>query len=148
MKLSDAAKKLKEFTFSPNGSIINPNRPSTITIAGKTFSTKLRVQKQQQHILGTKDFNERTEREKAKNGLLPSAFYESVDVEALIRAHMGKGTIDINKQGVVSEYFSADENVGQVYLTQSNTYAPTARVCIRYSKEGWHAFPVREVTKK
>lgn len=146
--LSDAAKKLRPFTFSANGAIIKPNDPSTTIIAGKTFSTKMRAQKQQQHIWGSKEFIRRTDQAREKNIPLPSAFNESVDIESLVRAHMGKGTIDVNKQGVVSEYFCADENVGQVYMTQSNTYMPTARVCIRYSKEGWHAFPVKEVSKK
>ena len=145
VKLSDAAKKLKAFTFSPNGSIINPNNPSTITIAGKTFSMNFRTQKQQQHILGTKDFNERTEREKAKNGLLPSAFYQDVDIEELVRRYMGKGNIKISKTNVVSEYFSADREIGIVPQEDSGAYIPTTRVCIRYSKIGWHAFPVKEV---
>lgn len=146
--LGEAAKKLRPFTFSANGAIIKPNDPSTTIIAGKTFSTKMRAQKQQQHIWGSKEFIRRTDQAREKNIPLPSAFNESVDIESLVRTHMVKGTIDVNKQSVVSEYFCADENVGQVYMTQSNTYMPTTRVCIRYSKEGWHAFPVKEVTKK
>lgn len=149
MLLSDAAKKLKAFTVAENGAIIKPqNTFNRILVAGQAVNTKMRMQKQRQHIWNSKEFTRRTEQARTKNTSMPSAFYESVDIETLVLAHMGKGTPVIGVDGTVSEYFSAEEHIGMVYLTAAGTYAETSRVCIRYSKDGWHAFPVKEVTEK
>lgn len=144
--LSDAAKKLKAFTVSETGVIIRPQSTlDTILVAGRAVNTKMRVQKQRQHIWNSKEFLRRVAQAQATDDPLPSVFYENVDVDALVRAHMGKGEADIDRHGILSEFFDADEAVGQVYLIASGTYVPTIRVCIRYSKDGWHAFPVKEV---
>ncbi|HIS03524.1 MAG TPA: hypothetical protein IAA75_06430 [Candidatus Pullichristensenella avicola] len=68
--------------------------------------------------------------------MLPSAFYQDVDIEELVRRYMGKGNIKISKTNVVSEYFSADREIGIVPQEDSGAYIPTTRVCIRYSKIG------------
>ena len=142
--LSDAAKKLKAFTVSETGVIIKPqNTLDTILVAGRAVNTKMRAQKQRQHIWNSKEFIRRTEQARAQNQALPSAFYEEVDVEALVRAHMGKGVSLVRADGAMTEYFSAEQTIGWVYLRGSNTYEMTDRVCIRYSKDGWHAFPVK-----
>ena len=126
----------------------NPPQSDIIQVAGQTINPKMRVQKQKQHIRGSKEFARRTEQALARNDPLPSAFYEGVDIYGLVRPHIGNCEADIDRHGVVSEYFNASENVGEVYLITSGTYMPSTRVCIRHSKDGWHAFPVKEVQNK
>lgn len=119
-----------------------------IQVAGQTINTRIRAQKQQEHIWGSKAFIQRTEAAQASSKSLPSAFYQDVDVEKLVKANMGRGTSDINKQGVLSEFFDAGKNVGWTYLEDMGAYETTSRVCIRYSKNGWHAFPVKKLKER
>lgn len=123
----------------------NASKSGIIQVAGQTVNVKMRVQKQQEHVWNSAAFFKRTDAAKAKNGSLPSAFYENVDIEKLVKEHMGKGTAKKDLSGAVSEYFSAGKNIGWTYLCGSGAYEATSRVCIKYSKNGWHAFPVKEV---
>lgn len=116
----------------------------TITVAGQTVNARIRSQKQQEHIFGSKAFERRTKMAKTENKNLPSAFYEGIDVDKLVKTHLGTGTPSINKDGSIVEYFNLDEKVGLAWLPASQEYIPTSRVCVRYSKSGWHAFPVKE----
>ena len=104
----------------------------------------MRAQKQQEHIWGSKEFIRRIEQAKAANTTPPSAFKSDVDVETLVREHIGKGFVKRAKGGSFSEYFSAGYEIGQAYLRGIQAYEPTLRVCVKYSKNGWHAFPVEE----
>jgi hypothetical protein len=123
----------------------NPAENVIIQVAGQTVNTKMREQKQQEHIIGSKAFDRRTEAAITKGSGFPSGFMAGTDVQALVMAHMGKGTPDIGKSGAISEYFDADGVVGWTYERNTGTYVLTRRVCVRYSKTGWHAFPVEEV---
>lgn len=116
----------------------------TITVAGQTVNARIRSQKQQEHIFGSKAFERRTKMAKTENKNLPSAFYEGIDVDKLVKTHLGTGTPSINKDGSIVEYFNLDEKVGLAWIPASQEYIPTSRVCVRYSKSGWHAFPVKE----
>lgn len=119
-----------------------------IQVAGEAVNTRMKSQKQQEHIWGSKAFIQRTEAAQASGKSLPSAFYQDVDVEKLVKANMGKGEADKNRQGVLSEYFDTDKNIGWAYLSGLGAYETTSRVCIRYSKNGWHAFPVKAKEKE
>ncbi len=127
-----AAKPLKK---APQGAIM---------VAGKAVNTTMRAQKQQEHVWGSAAFIRRTEAAKAANKSLPSAFYQDVDIRRLVMEHMGKGMAKIDRGDALSEYFSAEKSVGWTYLEAIGAYETTSRVCIRYSKKGWHAFPVKE----
>lgn len=125
----------------------NARKSDTITIAGKTVNAQMRSQKQREHIFGSKEYEQRTERAKTTNKNLPSAFYEGTDVDKLVRTYLGSGRQIMNKDGSVVEYFSLKENVGFVWLPASQKYVPTSRVCVKYAKDGWHAFPVLDKEK-
>lgn len=122
-----------------------PPKDGIIQVGGQAVNSKMRWKKQRQHIKGTAEYERRVEQARKDDTPLPSAFNADVDVEALVQAHMGKGEIEISKQGVLSEYFNADGLIGWAYLPASSKYVETRRGCIRYSKNGWHAFPVKEV---
>ena len=107
----------------------------------------MREQKQQEHIFGTVAYNKRLERTKESNKPPQSAFYENVDALTLVSAHMGKGIPKVSSDGAISEYFNAEEKIGMTYSVEIQDYEGTRRVCIRYSKSGWHAFPVKEIKK-
>lgn len=119
-------------------------KSGTMTVGGKAVGTRMKAQKQQEHVWGAKEFIRRTEAAKAAGTNLPSAFYKDVDIEALVKAHIGKGTSVVGADGSVCEYFSAGKNVGWVYLRAAGAYQTTSRVCIKYSRKGWHAFPTFE----
>lgn len=120
------------------------NKPKNgiIQVAGQPVNVRMKAQKQREHIWGSAEFVRRTENAKAANKNLPSAFYQDLDVEELVKKHIGTGNADVNKSGTISEYFDAGKNIGWVYGPASGAYMTTSRVCIRYSKNGWHAFPV------
>lgn len=54
---------------------------------------------------------------------------------------------DLDRSGAIPEFFSAGKSIGWAYLPAEKTYKETSRVCIRYSKNGWHAFPAKEADK-
>lgn len=124
------------------GELKKPAKHGIIQVAGQPVNVRMKEQKQREHIWGTAEFNRRTEAAKAANKNLPSAFYQDVDIEVLVKKHIGAGVADVNKSGTISEYFDAGHNIGWVYGPASGAYMTTSRVCIRYSKNGWHAFPV------
>ena len=123
-----------------------PNANTAVLVAGRPVNTQMRAQKQQEHIIGSKAFDRRTEAAITKGSGFPSGFMAGTDVQALVMAHMGKGTPDIGKSGAISEYFDAASVIGWTYVRDAGAYVQTRRVCIRYSKTGWHAFPVEEVS--
>ena len=124
----------------------NPAKSGIIQVAGQTVNAKMREQKQQEHIIGSKAFDRRTEAAITKGSGFPSGFIAGTDVQALVMTHMGKGKVFLKNDGSISEYFSAGSAVGWTYSREMKAYVQTSRVCIKYSKTGWHAFPVEEVS--
>jgi len=133
-KLSEAAKKLKPLKIADDGGIIDPNTPP--------HNSKFRWQKQNEHINGTPEFSRRVMRAAASGKPLPSVFYEDVDVESLVTPEIDKHLTYHTKNGD-SQYFSAGKPIGRAYSKEKG-YVETERVCIRFSKDGWHAYPVEQ----
>lgn len=121
----------------------NPAK-NAIIIAGQNINAKMRSQKQQEHIFGSKAYEKRMKDATLAGKNPPSAFYEGTDVDKLVRTHLGKGDVFTGKDGSLSEYFSAEQQIGNVWLPASQKYMPTSRVCVKHSKSGWHAYPVKE----
>lgn len=135
--------------YAPVKAKLNSDEKSAIIlVSGHEINPRLRKQKQNEHIWGTEAFRRRTEDAKANNKALPSAFFEEVDIEKLVAKNMGKGEAMIDSSGALSEYFSAENNVGFVYLRGSEEYKTTSRVCVKYSKRGWHAYPVKMIKEE
>lgn len=125
-----------------------PAKSGIIQVAGQAVNTKMRAQKQQEHIIGSKSFDRRTESAIAKGSGFPSAFMAETNVQTLVNAHMGKGKSVRKNDNSISEYFNAGEAIGWTYSRKTGAYVQTRRVCIRYSNSGWHAFPVEEEEKE
>lgn len=140
--LSPQREQMRVAGFRAAKVLKGPAKDGIIQVGGQAVNSKMRWKKQRQHIKGTAEYERRVEQARKDNKPLPSAFNADVDVEALVRAHMGTGISNKKKGGSLSEYFSADRPIGQVYLPASGKYVETMRVCIRYSNGGWHAFPV------
>lgn len=115
-----------------------------ITVSGESVNTRIRRQKQSEHIFGSKAFERRTSEAKAAHKNLPSAFFEGTDVDKLVRPYLGTGEVFMGKDGSISEFFSVNQEIGQTWLQAAQKYVTTSRVCVKYSKNGWHAFPVKE----
>ncbi len=120
------------------------SKDAIIQVAGQNVNASMRGQKQQEHIIGTKMFDRRMTNAMTSGNNFPSAFLANVDVQKLVSENMGKGKVVQRKDGSLSEYFTANSVVGWTYSREMQAYIQTRRVCIRYSKNGWHAFPVEE----
>lgn len=125
-----------------------PAKSGIIQVAGQAVNTKMRAQKQQEHVIGSKSFDRRTESAIANGSGFPSAFMAETNVQTLVNAHMGKGKPVRKNDNSISEYFNAGEAIGWTYSRKIGAYVQTRRVCIRYSNSGWHAFPVEEEEKE
>lgn len=122
----------------------NPAENVIIQVAGQTVNPKMREQKQREHILNTDEFARRSDEALKKGSGFPSVFFADTDIHTLVISNIGKGKAVKKKDGSVSEYFSAEQVIGWTYNRKLKAYVQTHRVCIRYSKSGWHAFPVEE----
>lgn len=130
------------------GGLILPSEGGKIIVGDVKFPTRMRETKQQEHIRGTAGYKNRVNNT-ATNSNPPSYFFEDVDIEKLCRREMGKHGPKLNSVNAeIREYFDADHPVG-VYVARNPageqvTETATKRICIIYSKEGWHAVPVKE----
>ena len=107
----------------------------------------MRTTKQQEHVEGTPGYRNRVNNT-PKSSDPPSYFFADVDIEKLCRKEMGLHEPRTNRSNIeIREYFSADSAVGM--FVYRNPYdgrviqIETNRVCIVYSRDGWHAIPVK-----
>ncbi len=115
-------------------------------LASGKINTNVRSQKQGEHVSGTNARKRRIEND-IINGKTPSSeFFSTVDVNELIKNSIGKGEIWFGrKQKYPKEFISSDSVIGIVWNAGKNSYVETKRFEIVYSKNGVHAFPVKEV---
>ena len=109
--------------------------------SGET-SLKVRWEKQQEHIDGTKKREERIKREIEQKGKATSTSFAigttQSEIQEMINNFSTKGIPVLRKDGQIAEYVSVDRIVGQVYNED------TDRICIKYSHKGTHSFPVNK----
>ncbi len=124
-------------TNGGNGGIINQRVPIS------DVNKAIRIQKQQQHILGSADWL-RESKKAIANGKSPkSALYKSADPQEIVDKFSGKGEIRYTKKSSYPEEFvDIGKHIGVTYDKKIGKYVPTSRVQIVYSKNGAHVFPV------
>lgn len=106
---------------------------------------KIRREKQNEHIAGTKDRAIRIKREQ-ENGTYSTFFYEGTDVEALIAGLFGTGVIEYDSESAMFpvEFISLANPVGKAYNYGTKKYVDVSRIAIQYGKKGVHAYPVKD----
>lgn len=110
------------------------------------INTNIRRVKQQEHVRGTKAWKKRVQDSIKQGKTLPSIFNSEESIEALVQQYKGTGIIDFKKnQEYPVEYITADHVVGRYFNTGTGKYEETKRFAIRYSSNGVHLHPVKEV---
>lgn len=115
-------------------------------LKSNSIDLTLKLKKQADHILGSDRWHKRLT-DNLKNGTTPtSMFYESLNINDLLKKYSGKGEIIFRniKQIYPIEFVSANDYVGKVWDSGLNRYVNTKRFVIQYSKDGVHAHPVKE----
>ena len=94
-------------------------------------------QKQNRHIIGTKEFEDYRKKLK-KDGFEPSIL--RVDPDEILKTYSGKGLIIVTG-GAPKESVKTNGYVGDYFDFDSKEYRPTEWVMIVYSKTGAHVYP-------
>lgn len=119
---------------------------ATITIAGREVPFKIVTQKQAQHIPGAMEWKRRIRENLAAGRLLPSTFKKGLNPVDLLDMYAGTGLVcHPSSSDYPEEYIQLEGIVGRTFLKNERRYVNTRRICIRYSSQGAHMFPVREV---
>ena len=110
------------------------------------INVTIRHQKQNEHIQGTKERKRRENNDKSNNKTPSSYFNDEVNIEKVITENIGKGIISFNSPSDMfpNEYVKLDNSIGWVYNVGEKKYLAVKRICIKYSKDGVHAFPVKD----
>lgn len=135
-KAEAAAKELKN---QQNRAILKEK------IQSGEISTKLKPQVQARHVEGTPQFKEYLA-QRLKKGKTPQSILTVTMDEAqnIVDKYSGTGIVIVktnkDKSVEIREYANIDKVIGKEYT--NNKYRKTKRVCIVYSKNGTHIFPV------
>ncbi len=124
-------KKVEQFVEKLNRNEVNLN---------------LKKVKQQEHVRGTKKWNQRVIESVKQGKTLPDMFYSHESIEKLVEKYKGTGLIQFRRnQDYPIEYVTADHFVGKYFNSGIGKYEETKRFAIRYSSKGVHLHPVKEV---
>ena len=123
-------------------------------LAKGELNTRLKWQKQCEHIEGTKERARRIEQDlnSPNRYTLSSTFAEGTtkeQIEALIEKYSGKGDDHTLIGGAFIEYVNIglDEAKGLVYNIGQEEPVISRRIAIRYSVDGVHCYPVKELQR-
>ena len=112
-------------------------------LAEGEINTKLRYEKQREHIFGTKAFQRRMSRV-SDPADYPTYFYEDIDVAEILKGKLGTGEITFAEgEDLPTEFVVLDRNVGEWYSLGKGEWVKTSSVAIKYSKKGIHAYPCK-----
>lgn len=102
--------------------------------------------KQLEHIEGTKAFLNRQKQALERSITPQSYFFKNQDMEKILERYKGTGVFAYNpaNKDVMSEYVTVEGVIGKCYNTGKGAYEDTSRICIRYTANGVHMYPVKE----
>lgn len=110
---------------------------------------KIKESKQNEHREGHKRWIEESLKNIEKGNNPNSFIYNGVNEQELVDAHSGHGVIYYRKGNPYPlEYVSTSKPMGETFERNLNSYVPSKRLCIVYSKKGTHIFPVTERRKE
>ena len=123
--------------------LTNSNTSGNISL--NNLNTKIKEEKQNQHIENSDQWKEACAREKQKGNNPKSYLYKAVDPQAIVdEAVLNPNTItEYTKKSIYPrQYYVCGTEVGKVYDAKVGDYVPTKKVAIVYSGKGTHVFPV------
>ena len=123
--------------------LTNSNTSGNISL--NNLNTKIKEEKQNQHIENSDQWKEACAREKQKGNNPKSYLYKAVDPQAIVdEAVLNPNTItEYTKKSIYPrQYYVCGTEVGKVYDAKVGDYVPTKKVAIVYSGKGSHVFPV------
>jgi len=127
-----------------NKSYLDKKQNSGI-IAVEACSKKLKLSKQEEHILGTKRWLSESKRLIAEGKSPKSFLFKDIDAQMLVDTYSGKGTVfyKTNTKYPI-EFVNCPNVIGKTYDKKIGKYILTKRIAIVYSKKGTHIYPVLE----
>ena len=123
--------------------LTNSNTSGNISL--NNLNTKIKEEKQNQHIENSGQWKEACAREKQKGNNPKSYLYKAVDPQSIVdEAVLNPNTItEYTKKSIYPrQYYVCGTEVGKVYDAKVGDYVPTKKVAIVYSSKGTHVFPV------
>lgn len=123
--------------------LTNSNTSGNISL--NNLNTKIKEEKQNQHIENSDQWKEACAREKQKGNNPKSYLYKAVDPQSIVdEAVLNPNTItEYTKKSIYPrQYYVCGSEVGKVYDAKVGDYFPTKKVAIVYSSKGTHVFPV------
>ena len=124
-----------------NGDVADERRK----ILDGTYSSRVIQGRQNKHIPGTTEFEQKREQmQKASPGSEP-AILES-DAQTLVDKYKGKGSVYFHPSSLdyPREDILADNIIGKTWVKSLQKYVDTQAFTIYYSKTGVHIIPINE----
>ncbi|MCL1996317.1 MAG: polymorphic toxin type 50 domain-containing protein [Defluviitaleaceae bacterium] len=107
-----------------------------------TYPSRVVQGRQNKHIQGTREFEQKREQIKREDPTGEPAILE-VDAQALVDRYKGTGDVELRKgQAYPRETIIADSIVGKTWLSKTQRYMDVSTFQIHYSSTGVHIFPV------
>lgn len=128
--------------------LTNGNTSGNISL--NSLNTKIKENKQNQHIENSDQWKEACAREKQKGNNPKSYLYKAIDPQSIVdEAVLNPNTItEYTKKSIYPrQYYVCGTEVGKVYDAKVGGYVPTKKVAIVYSGKGTHVFPVIDKKK-
>ena len=116
-------------------------------ILNGTYSSRVIQWRQNKHIPGTTEFQQKREQmQKASPGSEPAIL--EADAQTLVDKYKGKGTVKQKGSDYPRERIDTNEIVGKTWVKSLNKYIDTKRIEIYYSSTGTHVVPVSDYEKE
>jgi len=113
-----------------------------------TYPSRVVQGRQNKHIQGTREFEQKREQIKREDSRNEPAILE-VDAQTLIDKYKGTGSIALLKGQIYPrETIVADSIVGKTWLRETQRYLDVNTFQIQYSSTGVHVFPVYPKNKR
>jgi len=113
-----------------------------------TYPSRIIVGRQNKHIEGTREFEQKREQmQRLSPGSEPAIL--TAEAQPLVDKYKGTGTVYLtsNSPNYPREDIIADTIVGKTWVQSLNEYVNTHMFTISYSKTGVHIIPVNERRK-
>lgn len=109
------------------------------------LNTKIRAVKQQEHVLGTKQWLSECKKAIAKGNNPKSFFYKDIDIQKIVdNNYKSAALVYENKSKYPIQYITLEHSIGKVFDKKVGKYIETKRLAVIHSSKGFHAFPVFE----
>ena len=111
-----------------------------------TYSSRVIAGRQNKHIEGTREFEQKREHmERSSPGSMPAKINQDVDIQKLVDKYKGTGKIYfVDGSPYPREDIFSSAVIGATWIKTKGKYIDTCMFTIAYSKTGVHIFPKNE----